>query len=585
MRRLAFGFVLVLSLGACKPKGVTFSHDIAPVLYAHCAGCHHPGGAGPFSLLTYEDVAKRAPQITRITASRTMPPWKPIPDAVAYANQRTLTDAQIALFAAWQKNGAPIGDRDELPPAPTFPPSDAWTLGKPDLVVTLPSPYPLGADGTGDGNDVYRNFVLPAPLHGQGARWIRAWELHPGTRVIHHAIVNLDRSGWARAQEKATRDGAPGYAGMDSGTVQAPDGYYLVWTPGQAPTPPAPGQAWALDADTDLVLQLHMQPSGKAEVVQPTLALYFADAPPTDTRVTLRLGDLPIDIEPGDAHYIMADTLTLPIAVEVLALFPHAHYLGKIMRVWAQTPDKKSTLLLAIDHWDPAWQDEYVLASPVPLPAGSRIAMQYGYDNSDKNPGNPNKPPIRVKTGLRTIDEMGNVTLSLRLPHPADRAAFRETKYRRQVERGGDARSHFNLANALAEEKKSDDAAAEYRRALALDATLWPAHLNLGHELLANKRYAEAAAEFAAAAKSAPPTATAPMIGWGLALLEAGDPQGAAQKFNQVLDIEPNSAEAHLHLGRALTKAGDVAGARTHVERALELRPGWKAAEEVKAKL
>ena len=182
-----------------------------------------------------------------------MPPWKALP-GVAYANERRLGDADIATLARWAEARAPIGDRAAIPPAPAF--ADGWTLGKPDVVIELPA-YQLPAGG----GDDYRNFVVRAPV--ATSRWVAAWEFHANGRAIHHAIVNLDRNGFARKRDGV--DGTPGYAGMEPGDVQAPDGFYLVWTPGQAPTAPSPGQAWRIDGETDLVVQLHLQPTGKPE--------------------------------------------------------------------------------------------------------------------------------------------------------------------------------------------------------------------------------------------------------------------------------------------------------------------------------
>ena len=308
------------------------------------------------------------------------------------------------------------------------------------MVIELPA-YALPAGGSDD----YRNFVVRAPV--TTSRWVAAWELHANGRAIHHAIVNLDRNGFARKRDGV--DGTPGYAGMEPGDVQAPDGFYLVWTPGQAPTAPLPGQAWRIDGDTDLVVQLHMQPTGKPETVRPSIALYFTDVAPTVPRMTLRIGDRPIDIAPG-ASFTMRDEVTLPVDAELLALFPHLHYLGRTVRVSAKLPATAAErALLAIDDWDPAWQDKYVLAAPLRLPAGTTLAMALGYDNSAANPRNPHLPPARVQTGERTVDEMGNVTFELRLGNERDKVLLRETKYRREIERGGGARAYYNLGNTL----------------------------------------------------------------------------------------------------------------------------------------
>ena len=494
---------LLLVAAGCRREAPTFARDVAPILFARCAPCHRDGGAAPFALTTYEDAARRATQIARVTTRRIMPPWKALP-GVAFANERRLGDGEIATLARWAEARAPVGDRATTPPAPAF--VDGWLLGKPDVVVELPA-YALAAGGADD----YRNFVVRAPV--ASTRWVAAWEFAANGRAIHHAIVNLDRNGFARARDGG--DGKPGYAGMEPGDVQSPDGFYLVWTPGQAPTPPVAGQAWRIDGETDLVVQLHLRPTGKPESVHPTIALYFTDVAPTVPRMTVRLGDLPIDLAPG-ARFTMRDASTLPVAADVLAVFPHLHYLGRTVRVAARLPDGSERALLAIDDWDPAWQDKYVLASPLHLPAGATLSMELGYDNSANNPRNPRLPPVRVQTGERTIDEMGNVTFELRLANERDKVRLREAKYRREIDRGGGARAHYNLGNTLGAEGRFAEAIAAYRRAIALDPSLLPAHANLGR-----------------------------------ALQSSGDVDGAIKAYQAALAIDPKNARVQAMLADA----------------------------------
>jgi hypothetical protein len=525
-------------------RGLTFTEDVAPLVYTKCAPCHRPEGAGPFDLLTYRDVADHAPQIREVTQSHFMPPWKAVsePGSVAFSNDRGLDDAQIALLGAWVAAGAPEGDRAKRPPPPTWP--RGWQLGEPSLLVKLPEPYPLQSEGT----DVYRNFVIPSPVHE--ARYVAAWEFHADSRVIHHAILNVDRYGLARKRDE--HDPGPGFFSMDVGEVESPDGFYLVWTPGKAPIPPTPGVAWRLEPNVDLVLQVHMQPSGKRETIQPTIAFYFTDEPPTSRRYTLRVGDPPIDIPPGERAYRVHDEYVLPAPVRVLSLFPHAHHLATHVRLTATPPDDGAPLtLLRIDDWDFNWQDEYVLAEPAVLPKDTRLSFEATYDNSDANPRNPSHPPKRVRFGEKSTDEMGNITMQVEPLGPHGFDYLREARARRMLASDPSARNYYNLANALSDLGDKDQAIANYRKAIEQNPDLPPAHFNLANLLLERDDNDGAIAEYKRAIAVKPVYARA-YLNMGVAYEKKGDRERAVVQYRRALEIEPTLTQASAGLERAL---------------------------------
>jgi Flp pilus assembly protein TadD len=545
---LAVAAGLVGGSGAGRGKvGPTFVRDIAPIVYAKCAPCHHTGGVGPFSLLEYDDVVDHARDIRRVTSTRFMPPWKPARGVAEYANDRSLSAEQIALLARWVDGGEELGDSRELPPPPTFPQS--WQLGEPDIVVA-PEPYELHADGP----DVYRNLVIPAPVLRR--RFVAGWELRAGTKVLHHAILNIDRIGLARLKD--AQDPGPGFGGLDPGNVQSPDGLYLVWTPGRVPQL-SPDTAWRIDEHTDLVLQLHMQPSGKPETVQPKIGLFLTDQPPTRQPFVLRIGDPPIDIAPGDPHYVIESSYVLPTDVEVLSVFPHAHYVARGMRSWATLPDGTERGLLRIDDWDFAWQDQYTFARPMALPAGTTIRMEFIYDNSPANPRNPSHPPRRVRTGERSVDEMGNVTFQVVPTERGGMALLRVSRYRLMLAGDDTARNRYNLANALADLGQTDQAIEHYRRAIALDPALAPARFNLSNLLAARGDVDGAIDELERALKVKPDYMDA-HVNLGNALQQKGRPNEALDHYRAAVHANGGSALAHASLGLALARSGDLDG-------------------------
>ncbi len=378
---------LATAQGATAGDPPTFNRSIAPIVFAKCSTCHRPGEAAPFSLLTYEDVRRRASQIADVTQRRFMPPWLPQEGHGEFVGARRLTDQEIQTIEAWAKAAAPRGDESDLPATPTF--VDGWQLGTPDLVIESP-PYVL----SGQGGDVFRNFVVPVPL--KSPRWIRSIELRPtNPRVTHHARLGIDDS--YESVRRDAQDDQPGYEGMAWG--QDPDGQLIVWVPGMVATGGAPGTAWRLHPQTCLVLHAHLQPSGKPETVRFRIGVHFADEPPRERPVILRIGSRDIDIPAGAARRRIVDQYELPIELDLQSILPHAHALCQDLHVWAELPDGSRQSLIRIERFDEKWHDKYRYVRPVRLPRGTKLVSEFIYDNTDGNVRNRHHPPRRVVYG------------------------------------------------------------------------------------------------------------------------------------------------------------------------------------------
>ena len=242
---------------ATSQTQVTFNHDIAPIVFRNCAQCHHPGEAGPFSLLTYSDVKTHGRQIAFVTSKHIMPPWLPEPGELKFADELRLTEVEIATIQRWVDQGEIEGNPSDLPPQPTF--SAGWQLGKPDVIVRATKPYLLPAGGS----DSYWNFVFRTPVHS--SRWLKAIEIRPGDkRLVHHANVLVDREENGRRLEKEPGAGFGGMELVIESEAFDPDSHFLFWKPGSPPYVEPDGMALRLDKNTDLVLNTHFQPSGKA---------------------------------------------------------------------------------------------------------------------------------------------------------------------------------------------------------------------------------------------------------------------------------------------------------------------------------
>jgi hypothetical protein len=506
-RRLVTGtmfVVLASSLGAIAQETnerrlPTFNGDVAPLVFEKCAVCHRPEGAAPFSLLGYRDVRSRARQIIEVTESGFMPPWLPEPGYGAFAGERRLTAGERSLLRDWFEGGAPEGDANDRPVVPGL--SGSWHLGEPDLIVEMSRSYTLPPGG----EDVYRNFVIPVPI--ETPTFVRALDLHPGNpRIVHHARILVDRSRASRRLDE--EDPEPGYDGMRVDAAEFPEGLFLGWSPGKVPLVGEEALVWPIEPSTDLVLQLHMLPSGKSEDIRATVGLYFTDDPPRKRAAVLQLGSRTIDIAPGDASHTVEDRYVLPVDVEVFGIYPHAHFLCRDMQAFATLPDGTRTWLLWIKDWDFYWQDEYRYEAPVALPEGTTITMRYVYDNSARNPRNPFDPPRRVRWGGRSTDEMGDLLLMVLPRDPEELAALREDFRRNELlqevagyekmlegeENNVDIR--HELAFAYMELGRAADAILEWQRVVRARPGFAEAHYNLGGALASEGRRSEAVSSF-----------------------------------------------------------------------------------------
>jgi len=533
-----------------RPAGtLTFNKDIAPIIFQNCSACHRPGQSAPFNLLGYEEVTKHRKEIAEVTARRYMPPWLPEPGHGDFAAARLLSTGQLGMIQQWVAEGGVEGNPADLPPLPKW--RDDWQLGEPDLVVTMAASYTLPAEG----KDVYRNFVIPVPLTAR--RYVKAVEFRPGNaKIVHHAFLKVDRTRQSRRLDG--RDGAPGFPGMNvPDGVEMPEGHFLSWQPGKSPSSEPEGLSWTLETNSDLVLQLHLRPSGKPEGIQSKVALYFTETRPTNTCSRIALTSLTIDIPPGLADYRVQDDFVLPVDVQALAVLPHAHYLGKEMQGYATLPDGTTKWLILIKNWDFNWQGDYRYASPVSLPKGTKLSMRFTYDNSTDNIRNPNHPPKRVTYGPQTTDEMAELWFQLLPRNRADREV---------------------LAQALS--TKMQKVFLDYDEVLLrADPTNVKAHIQLAVALLGQGK-AEEAQQHLRAAAALEPQNDQPHYYLGLAFRQQHKLAEARAEFESALRLNPDNFKAHGNLGLIFAEQGILDQAESHLRGALRINPDDTLAQD-----
>ncbi len=499
---------------------VTFSRDVAPIVFDACVSCHRSGGPGPFPLTTYDEVRRRATQIVEVTRTGFMPPWKVSHEYGPFVGQRTLTPREISIINQWAKNNTPAGDPADLPALPTN--AEGWLLGKPDLIVKPDAAFTLPAQET----DAFRIFAMRIPVSKR--TYVTGIEFHPGNaRVVHHANIRIDRTPATRKLDEA--DPLPGYDGLMPRSAEYPDGHFLGWTPGQVAPLVQPELAWTLEPGSDLVVQLHMPPTGAAETVWPEIGFYFTDRAPRQTPTILRLGSQGIDIPAGEPRYVIRDSYVLPVDVQLLAIQPHAHYRAREILGIATLPDGTDRHLMYISDWDFRWQHVYRQVTPIELPKGTRLSMQYTYDNSASNPRNPELPPARVFWGQRSRDEMGDLWFQLLASNDADRARLNAEITAKMT--GEDIVGYETMLKVTPNDPELHD-----------DVAL----LYLGMGFAAN-----AVRHFQASAALKPESAAA-HFNLGTALAQAGRWDDSVKAFREALSRRPDYGLAHGNLGRVL---------------------------------
>jgi thiol-disulfide isomerase/thioredoxin len=360
---------------------VTYSKQIARIFQRHCVDCHHAGAIGPFPLTTYDECVGFADTIRWAVKNDRMPPWHADKRYGKFANECRLSDDDKEHIMQWVKEGTPEGDKKDLPPPATF--VEGWRIPKPDVVLTMPKPFAVQAEG----DIVYQFFAIPTGFTED--KWVKAAEVRAGSRaVVHHILVFVQPPEDKRPFRGFIND-------------------WLVSTvPGARPMILPDGMAKRIPAGSRLLLQIHYTPNGSAQLDQSSVGLVFAD--PNSVKKEVRT-DMAVDnkfvIPPGDNNHRVDAEKTLEADTLLLTLMPHTHLRGKAFKFEAIYPNGEREVVLDVPRYDFNWQNTYVLAEPKRLPAGTKLHCTAYYDNSTKNKSNPD-PKATVRWGDQTWQEM-----------------------------------------------------------------------------------------------------------------------------------------------------------------------------------
>jgi hypothetical protein len=431
--RVVFCLIFIAIAGCVQnnqSSNITFADDIAPIIHKNCSKCHIDGEAGPFNLITYDDIASKSKLITYVVENRIMPPWPADPHYTSFANQTVLTDHEITLIKKWVETGMKPGDTANMP---AYQKSNSLHRNKPDLVVKLPKPIPI----KGNNNDLF--LVVKVPYEIPNDTFIRAIEFVPGNKkLVHHMNAHLVQFNPAK-KKNVHKNHYPYWVNQDYANSQTihkkldllhDDGTYAPMTPSVCNY--LPGSmftnypegigGYKLSKKGALYLNdLHFGPSALDEYDSSYFKFYFSDKPPVRPVSEFQIGTLgiaPVEPElivPANTIKTFHIKFTVPQDISILTIVPHMHLIGKKYWAYAIKPSGDTVRIIRINNWDFRWQYFYQPKSPIYIPRGSTIFVEGTYDNTAENPNNPFNPPreIRDRNGsMKTTDEMFQLILN-----------------------------------------------------------------------------------------------------------------------------------------------------------------------------
>ena len=410
------GWLAAAAVCAGAPSAVTFNKDVLPILQKNCQSCHRPGEIGPMPLLTSANTRPWAKSIKAEVATRKMPPWFADPRYGHFMNDRRLSDQDINSIVAWVDAGAPEGDSNGKSADVVW--TEGWNI-RPDQIFQTPDEYTVPASGILD----YIYIVIPTGFTRD--TWVTAAEVRPEARsVVHHilAVTRPPGSQWmkdAKPFVPYTLPKANGEAGIpDQDDPQAGVDMSFEFLAGYSPGMPperfdTDHSAKLIPAGSDIVLQVHYTPNGKAAVQDRIkVGLTLATEPPQKRFLSAVAASWKWTIPPGDPNYEGHARLTFGEPVELVFVQPHMHVRGKDMTVRLVYPSGETETILAVPHYDFYWQIVYYLEKPLQLPKGTRVEITAHWDNSANNPRNPDATAT-VRWGDQSSDEMLSVPMGV----------------------------------------------------------------------------------------------------------------------------------------------------------------------------
>lgn len=384
---VAFGMTAPVAAFAGDEE-ITYAKHISRILAENCERCHHPGGIGPFSFSTYRQAKGWSKMINEVVQARRMPPWHADADVGHFANDRRLSDEEVAQVATWVENGMPRGDAADMPELTKYDTDVRWRIGNgtPDQIFTMPEEVQIRPTG------VMPYVIKQVPTNFKEDMWIQEMEAMPGnSKVVHHILM------YVRTPDQ--QDGSM------NDFLRLGAGFLTGYAPGTVEQTTPTGIGIKIPAGSSLIFQMHYTPTGKSEVDQSSFGVVFAKEEPKHEMLTATSVNFDFKIPANAENYPVTADLEVPRDTLLFSMTPHMHYRGKSFEYVAKYPDGTEEALLRVSNYDFNWQISYALAEPAFLPKGTILHTKALFDNSANNPYNPD-PTKPVTWGDQTWEEM-----------------------------------------------------------------------------------------------------------------------------------------------------------------------------------
>lgn len=369
------------------PTKVSYRKHVVPILEKKCVSCHVEGNIGPFAMDSYKNIAGRKRMIREVLVTKRMPPWHADEHHSAFANDNSLTQKELRTMVAWLDSEAENDAKtDPLLKFAVEESEPVWPMGKPDVIIPMPKPVNVPADGVLD------YVYMRVPYTGDEDLWITAADVLPGDRsVVHHALVFLNYPNELKSIEPDMEGGL--------------NGFFAGYVPGMLNEPYPAGTGKWVPTGSEFVFQMHYTTTGRSATDQSMLGLYVAKKKPAREFYTRAATNTDFEIKPNDPKSPTDATYTFDRDAVLYEMGPHMHYRGKEVSYEVRYPDGKRETLLNVPNYDFNWQTMYRLDKPLRLPAGSELYVAGAFDNSARNPRNPD-PARTVYFGEQSWDEM-----------------------------------------------------------------------------------------------------------------------------------------------------------------------------------